>query len=150
MVMTPKDNIAIVKNLYTLFNQRKVDEASKLVASQCTWTNIPTGQAYVGPSGFKDFCQSWLTAFSDARVEIRNQIANEDMVVTEFTGRGTHDGPLQSPNGTVPATRKKLELSFVEIVKLESGKIVEARAYFDSATLMRQLGILPESVGSPR
>jgi predicted ester cyclase len=98
------------------------------------------------PSGFKEFCQGWITAFSDARVEVRNQIANEDTVVTEFTGRGTHDGPLQSPNGSIPATRKKLDMHFIEVLKLENGKVTEARAYFDSATLLRQLGVLPESM----
>lgn len=146
--MTAKENLALAKNLYTLFNQRQLDEMTKSVASQCTWTNVPSGQIFKGPSGFKEFCQSWITAFSDARVEIRNQIATDDTVVTEFAGRGTHDGPLQSPAGSIPATRKKLDLNFIEVLKLENGKIIEARAYYDSATLMRQLGLLPESTVS--
>ena len=143
--MAPNDNLAIVKNLYTLFNQRKLDDAAKAVAPTCTWTNVASGQTFNGPSGFKEFCQGWLTGFSDARIEVRNQIANADTVVTEFTGRGTNDGPLKTPSGSIPATHKKLDMNFIEVLKLENGKVIEARAYFDSATLMRQLGVLPES-----
>ena len=146
--MTPKETLALAKNLYALFNQRKLDEAAKTIADDCTWTNVATGETFKGPSGFKAFAQGWITTFSDARVEIQNQIATEDAVVTEFFGRGTHDGPLKSPTGSVAPTRKKLDMRFIEVLTIRNGKIAEARAYFDTGTLMRQLGIMPESVGT--
>ena len=146
--MTPKENLTLVKNMYALFNQRKLDEAAKTVANDCTWTNVPTGETFKGPSGFKEFAQGWVTAFSDARVEIQNQIASENAVVTEFFGRGTNDGPFKTPAGTIAPTRKKLDMRFIEVLTIKNGKVSEARAYFDTGTLMRQLGILPESVGT--
>ena len=146
--MTPKENLTLGKNLYALFNQRKLDEAAKSVANDCTWTNVPTGETFKGPSGFKEFAQGWVTAFSDARVEIQNQIATENTVVTEFFGRGTHDGPLKSPTGSIAPTRKKLDMRFIEVLTIKNGKVSQARAYFDTGTLMRQLGVMPESVGS--
>ena len=146
--MTPKENLALVKNMYALFNQRKLDEAAKTVANDCTWTNVPTGETFKGPSGLKEFAQGWVTAFSDARVEIQNQIASENAVVTEFFGRGTNDGPFKTPAGTIAPTRKKLDMRFIEVLTIKNGKVSEARAYFDTGTLMRQLGILPESVGT--
>ena len=112
------------------------------------WTNVATGETFKGPSGFKAFAQGWITAISDARVEIQNQIATENAVVTEFFGRGTHDGPLKSPTGSIAPTRKKLDMRFIEVLTIKNGKIAEGRAYFDTGTLLRQLGVLPESVGT--
>ncbi len=146
--MTPKENLTFVKNLYALFNQRKIDEAAKSIAGDCTWTNVPTGETFKGPSGFKQFCQGWITAFSDARVEIQNQFASENGVVTEFFGRGTHDGTLKTPAGSIAPTRKKLDLKFCEVLTIKNGKVTDARAYFDTGTMMRQLGIVPEGVGT--
>ena len=41
----------------------------------------------------------WATGFPDGRVEIENVIEDGDKVVLEFTGRGTHTGPLRTPMG---------------------------------------------------
>lgn len=145
---TPKDNIALAKSLYDLFNQRKIDDAAKNLTSNATWTNVATGETFQGQAGFKAFCQGWLTAFSDARVEIKNQFASDTHVVTEFFGRGTHDGPLKSPMGSIPATRKKIDMKFCEVLQITNGKVSEGRAYFDTATMLRQLGVTPESIAT--
>lgn len=146
-----KENLALTKSLYQLFNERKLDEAVKHVASDCVWISTPTGETFRGPSGFKEFAQGWITAFSNARVDIKQQIANDDWVVTEFMGRGTHDGPMKSPQGTVQATRMKLDLPFCEVLRLKDGKVVEGRLYFDALTMMRQLGLhKPETAHATR
>ena len=145
---TPKENITLAKSLYELFNQRKVDEAAKNLTSNATWTNTSTGETFQGQSGFKTFCQGWITAFSDARADIQIQFASDTHVVTEFIGRGTHDGPLKSPQGSIPPTKKKINVKFCEILQITNGKVSEGRLYFDTATMMRQLGLSPESIGT--
>ena len=51
-------------------------------------------------------------------------------------------GPLQTPAGTIPATGKTLQLRFAEVFEMRDGKIKTTRAYWDTATLMRQLGLM--------
>jgi len=63
--------------------------------------------------------------------------------VGEFTGRGTHTGVLKGPTGEIPASGRRVEMSFVEFYRLHNGKISEGRIYFDAATMMAQLGISP-------
>jgi len=140
-MITAQDNATIVNQMYRLFNERKLEEASRLVAADGTWTNVATGLTLRGPEGFVQTAQGWLRALPDARVEIRRQTIGESSVVTEFTGRGTHDGPLDTPNGSIPATGKPIEVEFCEILTLRDGKVVEARNYFDAATLLRQIGV---------
>ena len=145
---TSKDTIALAKTFYALFNERKLDDMTKLVAGDVTWSDTPTAQVFQGPTGFKAFVQGWLTAFPDARVEIQQQVASEDAVVTEFVARGTHQGPLASPHGSIPPTGRKLDMRFCEVMRLANGKVTEGRVYYDTTTLLRQLGVSPESLAT--
>ena len=60
----------------------------------------------------------------------------------ELTWHGTHNGPLQTPAGSIPATGKKIDVRAVQIVELTpDGKTRRVRHYFDMATLLAQLGV---------
>jgi predicted ester cyclase len=75
--------------------------------------------------------------------EIVEVSTGEDLVVVEFVGRGTHDGPLKGPVGEIPPTGRRVEIRFCEVHEIWDGKIVRFRTYFDPATMMRQLGLMP-------
>ena len=56
---------------------------------------------------------------------------------------GTHTAPLESPTGTIAPTYKKVVGYGVQLLRVEDGKIAEARIYFDQLDQMKQLGLLP-------
>ncbi len=58
---------------------------------------------------------------------------------------GTHTAPLNSPTGVIPATHKKTVGHGVQILRVEDGKIAEARLYYDQLEMMTQLGLIPAS-----
>jgi predicted ester cyclase len=68
-------------------------------------------------------------------------IATEDCVITEFTGTGTHDGVLETPNGKISPTHKKINIPFVEVLQFKNGKITSSNLYYDTVTIMQQLGL---------
>ena len=85
-----------------------------------------------------------LTALPDAGTELTNVVANgENWVFTEFVGRGTHTGPLVGPAGTVPPSGRRIEFPVGELMRIEGGKFTLVHAYYDGATLLRQLGLFP-------
>ena len=60
-----------------------------------------------------------------------------DVVVTEFVGRGVNDGPL----GVLPASGKQLNLRFCEVLRFDQqGQIVSGTIYYDQLSMMAQLG----------
>jgi predicted ester cyclase len=79
----------------------------------------------------------------DARTEIVNLISDGARVASEHIGRGTHTGPFVRPAGTIPPAQRAFELRIGEFCEMHEGKIAKLRAYYDSATMMRQLGLLP-------
>jgi len=86
---------------------------------------------YSGRKGYREFLNNWTTAMPDCKAEIVNVIGGEEWTVVEFIGRGTHTGPLVGPQGTMPATQKKLDLKCCELLRIKDGQIAEAHLYFD-------------------
>ena len=107
--------------------------------------NIPFNVNFSGRKGYREFLDNWTTAMPDCKVEVVNVAGGDEWTAVEFIGRGTHTGPLVGPNGTIPATQKKLDLKFCELLRVKDGQIAEAHLYFDAATLMYQLGVLSQT-----
>ncbi len=143
--METQDNAAIVRGVYNAFNDHDLDRAGAMVSEDFELVDFAAeGQVFRGPEGFRQWLQIFLTAAPDAKVEVTNVVAAaEGWVFTEHTGRGTHTGPLVGPSGTIPPTGRRVELPIGELVRVENGKITLIHAYYDGATLMRQLGVFP-------
>ena len=61
----------------------------------------------------------------------------------ELTWRGTHEGPLQTPKGSIPATGKSIEIRACAVIQVAGEKARSQRHYFDMATLFQQIGAKP-------
>jgi steroid delta-isomerase-like uncharacterized protein len=83
-----------------------------------------------------------LAAFPDARIALGSVLATGDNVAFEMTWTGTHQGPLELPDGSeLPATG--LTVSFPVAVMLETsdGRIRRERQYYDNLGILDQLGV---------
>jgi steroid delta-isomerase-like uncharacterized protein len=146
-MLTAQDNATIARDHFNAFNARDFAKGLNLVTNDVKWTNIPFNVEFTGHSGYREFHNNWTTAMPDCKVEITNIIGGEEWTVVEFIGRGTHTGTLAGPQGPIAATQKKLELKVCELLRIKDGQIAESRVYFDAATMMRQLGLLPQTLG---
>ena len=142
--MTPQDNAQIVLDLYEAFNKREIARAARtMMAGNLTWVSVPFGTRFHGPQGYRQFVSGWATALPDSRVEVTQVVVSGDCVAIEFTGRGTHTGPFRTPAGEIPPTGRAVELRICEVLQLKDGKVVRGHTYFDSTTVLRQLGLIP-------
>jgi steroid delta-isomerase-like uncharacterized protein len=132
----------MVQALYDAFNTRNFDRGAELIATEATWVNVAAGQTFQGPEGYKQFVQGWAGAFPDSKVVLKKIIVADGYAVAEFQGQGTHTGPLPTPGGPIPPTGKQVDIPFCEVLEIKEGKVTSAHTYFDSATMMRQLGLI--------
>ena len=140
--MTTTHAAAVIHDLFAAFNQRDIDRATSLVTDDFELQDVPAGLTFRGSQGLNQWLQTFLTAGPDAKAEVQTTIEAGEWVATEHVGTFTHTGPLLSPAGEVPPTGRRVELRFAEIYKVKEGKLTEMRAYYDSATMLRQLGLL--------
>jgi steroid delta-isomerase-like uncharacterized protein len=82
-----------------------------------------------------------LRAFPDTSLTVKNIAAAGEWVATEHVSAGTHQGPLATPAGEVPATGRTLQTEMAEWFRVQRGLITVSRAYWDLGSAMRQLGI---------
>lgn len=135
--------IRVVRALYDAFNAGDLDGAAALVSDDFELTDVAAGQTLSGPDGCRRWIGMFRTALPDASAELVDVIAEGSRVATEHIGRGTHRGPLVGPAGTIPPTGRAIELRLAEFFDVHQGKITSLQAYYDSASLMRQLGLMP-------
>ena len=87
----------------------------------------------------------WLNAFPDVVIERVREFVCDDTVILEGVMRGTHLGPLATPDGTAPPTGRTIVGRYVSIMSFVDGKVVDQKVYFDRLDLMEQLGLLPDA-----
>jgi ketosteroid isomerase-like protein len=141
--MPTTDHADVIRSLFDSFNSGNLARAASLVTEDFELVDVAAGLTFHGPEGLLQWFQGFLTAGPDARTEILTTIVAGDWVATEHIGRFTHTGPLLTPGGEIAPTGRKVELQIAEIYQLREGNLSLLRAYYDAATMMRQLGLLP-------
>jgi steroid delta-isomerase-like uncharacterized protein len=101
---------------------------------------VPTGDVFDGETDVRGYFAASRTAFPDQRNELRALHHTDDAVIVEFDLLGTHKGPLRE---VIPPTGKEFRCPMTAFFMFDGDGIVCERVYFDSATILRQLGLMP-------
>jgi steroid delta-isomerase-like uncharacterized protein len=110
------------------------------LAPDVVYEEIPTGTRAIGPDAYVEAVKAWKVAFPDSKGTIQRFTASGDIGVAEFEWGGAHKGALETPFGSVPATNQKVLVPSVLIAKVEDGKLIQVRLFFDMLNLLRQIG----------
>ena len=137
--VSAEENKALARRvLEEMFNKGNLDLADELIAPDYVDHDPAMPEDINGPEGFKEYVSAYRTAFPNLHIQIEDQIAEGDKVVTRWTGTGTHEGQLA---GIAP-THNRVTLPGMEIVRVSDGKLIEGWEGYDSMTMMRQLGVM--------
>lgn len=99
---------------------------------------IATGDVFDGPTEVSGYFDETRTAFPDQRNELIAMHHSDDAVIVEAMLFGTHLGSFRG----LPPTGRQFEMRFCAMFLFEGeDRLVCERVYFDSATILRQLGI---------
>ncbi len=113
-----------------------------VIAEDCHFEDVARGELQSGPEGYKRDYHRWRDAFPDGEVKVVNVIVEGDWAVVEFVNRGTQTGTLHSSLGDFPPTGRSMEIRYCSVMKVNDGKVIEGRDYYDSASIARQLGLV--------
>ena len=119
-----------------VFRRRHVDAIDDLLTEDFIEHTPAPGQP-TDRKGAKDFISMMMQAFPDMAVSIDNQIAEGDTVSAVTTMTGTHKAEFMG----VPATGRKISVTFLDTGRVRDGKFSEHWGLVDTPALMNQLGI---------
>ena len=77
----------------------------------------------------------FFSAFTDIKATVDDLVAEGDKVAGRITMRCTHTGDYQG----IPATGKRIAITYMDLACLKDGKIIEEWAEFDLLSIFNQL-----------
>jgi predicted ester cyclase len=135
--------LELMKKHLAQLSDQKWDDYKAGLDPAASYEEVATRQRAEGVEEYVKAVQRWWRAFSDLKVTLINGFDSGDMVVAEVEWEGTHNGPLETPFGTIQATNKRGRSRAVIIARIKNDKIVETRHYFDLLTVLEQMGAVP-------
>jgi steroid delta-isomerase-like uncharacterized protein len=97
---------------------------------------MATGQVYDGDDEVMTYYRTTRTAFPDQRHDNSRFHVTDDAVIVEFDLLGTNLGEFYG----LPPTGKSFRVPIIAVFFFEGERIVNERIYFDSASLVTQIG----------
>jgi len=139
--MSAEQNKAVVRRFYEAFAINDRETLDQIVAPDM----VAHSMAVHGRQNREEMLQGiafWNATFSDTHVDIQEQFAEGDTVVTRYIFHTTHD--KADFQGVAP-TGKSCESPGVSIERIKDGQIVERYLYGDRSSMFEQLGLAPSA-----
>jgi steroid delta-isomerase-like uncharacterized protein len=138
--MSTEERKAFVRHqIEELWNKGNLDAADECFTSVFVSHDPASPEPIRGPEGFKQNVAAVRAAFPDFHMQIVDQLAEGDRVVTRYLTTGTQKGELTG----IPPTGKRVEVDGMGIDYFSGGKIAESWEYYDVMGIMQQLGVIP-------
>lgn len=127
------------------FNDRDVDAWVALFAEDAVIHDPFFPEPTKGRQAIENTEQAVLRAFPDMQWrQLRPAIDVGDRVAVELAVNGVQAGPLEMPDGELPATGRAISFETGVFWLIgPDGLITEERSYFDATGVAAQLGITP-------
>jgi predicted ester cyclase len=139
--MSSEANKELIRRYMRAVDDNQTSDWSVLeeyIAEDFVAHNPPIPGVSLDREGMKQASEIFRVA-TPGRHEIGMQIAEDDLVVSQISGRGVHAGELLG----IPATNKEVETDGIAIHRIREGKIVEYWSVTDIARVLQQVGALP-------
>ena len=122
------------------WNAHDVEAILAMHTEDSVLENHVTADRFEGREAIARAITSIFGVFPDLRFETRRQYLREDLVVQEWTARGTHLGPMTRAGIRIEPTGRKVEYRGMDIIPIRDGLVARKDVYSDSITMLRQLG----------
>ncbi len=138
---TISKNEQIIRNLYQLAEDPKIKEFVDLFTSDGYFYDASIPKKYFG-ADIGRTVEVYAKAFPDMHRELYDVYVTGDTVIVELSLNGTHNGPLELPMGTIPATGKKMSAPCCDVFQLTDGKVRIFDCYPSGTVILEQLGVI--------
>jgi steroid delta-isomerase-like uncharacterized protein len=144
--MTPE---AFQARVDEVWNRHDPDALAPRFAEHGVVRVVATGETARGRDQIREWTGGILRAFPDWHLQVTEAFGDAfgvaGRICSEFVLTGTHEGEFQG----ISATHRRFEVEVCSVFRMNpQGLFDEEKIFFDSATWLRQLGVLPEPGGT--
>ena len=141
---TTDELVKIAREQIDAFNSGDWELMRGKFTSDSRYDELGTERKLEGPEKIVELFKGWKSAFPDVVGTVTSSVASGNKVALEVTWKGTHTGPLTMAEGKIPASGKRQETPAAIFYAFDGNKIKASRQYFDSLTLLKQIGAQPK------
>lgn len=123
-----------------VWNQKREDAIDEMFIEDgiANGLNDAEGNPLRGPEAYKTLHRSFLSAYPDLKIIVEDTVTEGNKIAARCKITGTHKG---EGIGVTP-TQQPVDFTFMTMVRVENGKIVEAWNNVDFMAMYNQLGAL--------
>lgn len=129
-----EENKKLVRRFNTAFIQEGDEKAFHEIIDPLVINHTAPPGLSNGADGMFSLIQQFRKAFPDLIVEIYDQIAEGDRVVTRKAFHGTHTGEIMG----IPPSGNRIVIPVIDIIRLQNGKYIEHWGIRDMSALLLQ------------
>jgi steroid delta-isomerase-like uncharacterized protein len=141
--MSEQENIKAAAAFFEAWNAGDLSRDSAYSADDFM-AEVPGAPGPLNREQATMYNQNFLTAFPGSKFEVLRTISQGDYVVMHWKISGKNTGALQTPSGgVVPPTGRTGTVVGSTTSQLRDGKVIHTWTFWDMASLLNQLGLLP-------
>jgi steroid delta-isomerase-like uncharacterized protein len=125
-----------VERLFTAWNSRDTEKVLAAFSEDAVYEDVAIDQVYRGRAQIRKWVAGTFTDFENFKLEVVRSTFYKGGGVVEWVWSGTEKGLFK--------TGKSFSVRGVSIIEVRGGKVSSYKEYYDFATVMRQLGLLPD------
>ncbi len=138
--MAEQENLRVVREVIESWNAHDPDRLVALLGQEFIGESDTLPGPVRGREAQRQVVEMYIRAFPDLHLAVEQMLPSGDYVVTRWHATGTHQGELM---GIPPTGRRGEGTHGCTVAELKNGKIVHEWVYWDVASLLRQLGVMP-------
>jgi predicted ester cyclase len=144
--MAEDQNKETSRRVWEVFAAGDLDQLDDLIAPAAAYhdTQDPFGDQR-GPQHMRSLMDMYRKSFSNIRFDIKQQVAEGDLVCTLLEAQGDQTGELMGR----PATGRHARIMITDTDRIEDGKIAETWVTWDTLGMLQQLGLAPAAAQQP-
>jgi steroid delta-isomerase-like uncharacterized protein len=130
----------VLQDLLAAFNEHDAERVTQVCAPDCEVVDVGAAVPVRGREAIKPWCQGYIAAFPDLRIEPDAPIVDGNRAALSYTATGSHRGNVLR----IPPTGKVVTIRGAWLVTVRDGHIAQLLVVWDLAGLLRAIGLLPD------
>jgi steroid delta-isomerase-like uncharacterized protein len=132
---SPDGDAAVAEKFIAAWNSHDPDKMLPLFTDDVVYEDVAFGEVSHGKAEFRKFAASEFDGVPDLELKLLRGSIHDGHGTVEWMFTGTDKG--------VYKTGKKFSVRGVSVIDVRDGKVSRSVDYYDVATIMRQVGMLP-------
>ena len=144
--MTPDENVRLwLAHTAGEFTDRNEEKSLATMTEDASVLHVPTGSGGVGKGTLRGFYRDEFIPSipTDWSITTTNRVATEACIAEESKLRFHHTRQMDWFLPGIPPTGKLIEIDIVVFIEFRDGLMSSERIYWDQASVLRQIGMLP-------